>query len=306
MTEGSGTTNNVDFTIRWAVNISKWEPEEPEWDFLLENITEAEKEEVTKYRFKDDQKRSLAGRLLVRRCCEVALGVPASEVLIKRTKGKKPFCANQVSRPGAPNFNFNVSHEGDFVVIASEPVLICGVDCAAPQQLRRGKVHTMESIHQTFGKMFTQYEWETIFAAGETDTEKEDCFRCHWSLKEAFTKARGDGIAFELGRCEFVLDGPWPAEKAAVRVDGELQLGWVFSLHRLSGDHWVSVARCPPSEVIDANGEFKATFEKPVLTPDEIKTSLTAASPAVSLLCISDLLSPDKLSRYEEVGGDIF
>jgi hypothetical protein len=36
----------------------------------------------------------------------------------------------------APNFNFNVSHEGEFVVLASEPVAIVGVDVAAPGQLR--------------------------------------------------------------------------------------------------------------------------------------------------------------------------
>jgi 4'-phosphopantetheinyl transferase len=57
-----------------------------------------------------------------------------------RTKGSKPFLANLPNPrpPGIPNFNFNVSHEGSFVALAAEPVCICGVDVAAPYQLRPG------------------------------------------------------------------------------------------------------------------------------------------------------------------------
>ena len=36
------------------------------------------------------------------------------------------------ARASAPNFNFNVSHEGDYVVLAAEPVLLVGVDVSAP------------------------------------------------------------------------------------------------------------------------------------------------------------------------------
>jgi hypothetical protein len=53
----------------------------------------------------------------------------------------------QINLPEAPNFNYNVSHEGHFVVLASEPHTVCGVDCAAPSQLRRGKPQTMEDIY---------------------------------------------------------------------------------------------------------------------------------------------------------------
>jgi phosphopantetheinyl transferase len=54
---------------------------------------------------------------------------------------------------------------------------------------------------QTFKRNFTDLEWKAIWEAGESEEEQQDCFRCHWSLKEAFTKARGDGIAFDLSRC---------------------------------------------------------------------------------------------------------
>ena len=44
-----------------------------------------------------------------------------------RTKGGKPFEASGLPRPPSrANFNFNVSHEGDWVVLASEPLCVCG------------------------------------------------------------------------------------------------------------------------------------------------------------------------------------
>ena len=50
--------------------------------------------------------------------------------------------------------------QGDYVVLASEPVCICGVDCAAPQQLRgRGKARmSVAELKAIFGKQFTPYE----------------------------------------------------------------------------------------------------------------------------------------------------
>ena len=44
--------------------------------------------------------------------------------------------ANPPDDPEMPNWNFNVSHEGDYVVLAAEPLLVCGVDVAAPDQVR--------------------------------------------------------------------------------------------------------------------------------------------------------------------------
>ncbi len=68
--------------------------------------------QVEAFRFKEDQKRALVSRLLQRQCVAVALGIQWEKVLIKRTKGRKPFLINKgVDKIHAPNFNFNVSHE---------------------------------------------------------------------------------------------------------------------------------------------------------------------------------------------------
>lgn len=60
---------------------------------------------------------------------------------------------------------FNV--QGDYVVLASEPISIVGVDVAAPQQLRmRGSQQKMSiaELRSVFSKQFTAFEvhiWAT-------------------------------------------------------------------------------------------------------------------------------------------------
>lgn len=51
---------------------------------------------------------------------------------------------------------------------------------------------------------------------------QQNCFRKLWSLKEAFVKARGDGLKLELGRAEFALLD----NGARVRLDGLEQPHW--------------------------------------------------------------------------------
>jgi len=287
--------------LRWAVNTTNWDPKDKEWDFLLGLLPESERTPVMRFKFMDDKKRAIVSRLLQRRCVEENIGILWEDIDIKRTKGRKPFLATKTNCTYAPNFNFNVSHEGDYVVLASEPMLVCGVDVAAPGQLRRGKMQTIAEIKQTFQSSFTQMEWHTIFEAGAEESDKLECFRCHWSLKEAFVKARGDGIAFELNRCEFEFDTPWPAQTARVSVDGVQLEHWLFSIQRLGGDHWVSVARGPPSDVIDANGEFKATFKKANMSASEITEQLNSPWPTFEMVGIGNLLSPSHVAEYDAI-----
>eukprot|EP00959_Pyramimonas_sp_CCMP1952_P333806 6990572-Pyramimonas_sp.AAC.2 len=44
----------------------------------------------------DDKKRAIVSRLLQRRCVEENMGISWEDINIKRTKGRKPFLANEV------------------------------------------------------------------------------------------------------------------------------------------------------------------------------------------------------------------
>lgn len=78
---------------------------------LLALLSPLEQQQVTHYVHLDDQKRSLISRLMQRACASQVLGVPWHTIDIARTAGNRPYIANAVHRPNAPNFNYNVSHE---------------------------------------------------------------------------------------------------------------------------------------------------------------------------------------------------
>ena len=59
--------------------------------------------------------------------------------------------------------------QGDFVVLASEPVCICGVDVAAPQQLRARNSKqkmSMAELRNIFSRQFTEYEVKQALSVG--------------------------------------------------------------------------------------------------------------------------------------------
>lgn len=91
--------------------MSSWQPDQEEFNYLLELLPVAAQSEVSKYKFPADRQRALISRLLQRKCLLDACSEPFSSINIQRTKGGKPFCASPCNRSLAPNLNFNVSHE---------------------------------------------------------------------------------------------------------------------------------------------------------------------------------------------------
>jgi len=270
---------------------------------LLGLLPPAEVDKVMRYVRLDDRKRALVSRLLQRAACAAALGLPFSAASIQRTKGSKPFLHNRPEgRAELANWNFNVSHEGRYVALAAEPLLVCGVDVAAPEQVR-GARRSLEALFKSMESQLTRREWRTIEAA-PTERAKEDLFRKYWSLKEAYTKARGDGIAFPLGKCDFHLDDA--TSTATVIVDGQPLDQWKFFLQPLPESHWVSVARGPPADIIDAFGAFKATFKRPSLPPAEMAAQLNQKEPSFIMKTIEELLPVGARDEYAALAEEGF
>lgn len=65
-----------------------------------------------------------------------------------------------------PNFNFNVSHHGDYVAIASEPLCLVGIDIVS-FDMPQGE--TVAEFIQFFSSYFSTLEWENIVNAGTSN-----------------------------------------------------------------------------------------------------------------------------------------
>jgi len=235
-----------EFVYRWVCDVEKWEPIDghlgKEFQFLLKMIEcEKEREQVLKYYHFADKKRALVSRLLTRKACAKASNLQFKDVLIGRTKGRKPFFANvrdaisSIDENGdtvndndggngssdrerhknnnesggiakAPNFNFNVSHEGKYVALVSEPFAICGVDVAAPDQLRLGNrsISKIEEIFETFESTLHPSEKEQILKQNGLASQLSR-FRQIWSLKEAWSKCMGTGLGAKFATAAFTI-----------------------------------------------------------------------------------------------------
>merc|ERR1719158_1970245 len=212
-----------------------------------------------------------------KRMCQKVLGSDDFEnIEIAKTTGKKPFLLRP--RPDEyPNFNYNVSHEGLYVVCASEKTCICGVDVAAPQLARQDRTTNLKD----FRDQLTDYEWHTIHE--RPSDQQYEMFQRFWSCKEAFVKARGDGLAFPLKRVECNLE--WVDQREEnpievfVTVDGKRRNEWRLYQCCLPGKHWVTIARGPIAEVQDGDGVWGSTFARRAFTPEEWEEALTEPMP---------------------------
>ena len=111
--------------VRWFVDANAWQPSRAELGFLLSLLPAAESAAVLVLRNPVDRKRALLSRMLQPHCIATSLQLPHECVVIARTKGGKPFESSGLQRDAArSNFNFNVSHEGHLVVLASDLVRV--------------------------------------------------------------------------------------------------------------------------------------------------------------------------------------
>jgi 4'-phosphopantetheinyl transferase len=128
---------------RWAFNASEWKPTTEEFEKLVNELVpeEEERKRIGRYRFEKDRIASLIGRLLIRKLLQhVRRGLVASasassfylDTKFNRTPEGKPYLLRTEELEGFSTlplrWNFNISHHGDWVVIASDPERIIGVD----------------------------------------------------------------------------------------------------------------------------------------------------------------------------------
>ena len=59
---------------------------------------------------------------------------------------------------------------------------------------------------------------------------------------------------------------------------GIIECRWRFHLQELSDGHWVSVARGPPENIVDAWQEFTGTLQEPIIPTSRFQVSWSGAS----------------------------
>ncbi|XP_058205684.1 uncharacterized protein LOC131319460 isoform X1 [Rhododendron vialii] len=237
---------------RWVVDISQWNPSSQEFSHAMSFLPQHEHPSITGYVKLEDQKRAIVSRLLQYSLVHEVLGIPFNEIIIKRTLEGKPYLEHNKVDHEFPNFNFNASHHGDYVAIASEPLCIVGLDIVSHSI--PGK-ETIPEFIQIFCSYFSRLEWDSIMNAGSCDDMLNEFYR-YWCVKEAFVKAIGTGVGYGLDSVEF-HHTRWT--NIFVKLDGKELKEWRFWLYELGKRHMVSIAKGHPN---NATETYKRTLKR--------------------------------------------
>lgn len=142
-----------------------------------------------RYIFEKDRIRHLLTRVFIRQLLGAYLGEDPADL---------QFASNHYGRPtlvrpdGAGAFDFNLSHAGDLIACGVVPRGRIGIDIEPVE--RDVKI----SLASTF---FAKKEIEELFSLPEDQRQKH--FLRLWTLKEAYIKARGMGMAMALDSFAF-------------------------------------------------------------------------------------------------------
>eukprot|EP00096_Caligus_rogercresseyi_P009203 TRINITY_DN3084_c0_g1_i2.p1 TRINITY_DN3084_c0_g1~~TRINITY_DN3084_c0_g1_i2.p1 ORF type:complete len:319 (+),score=47.69 TRINITY_DN3084_c0_g1_i2:936-1892(+) len=218
-------------SIRWAFDLhSLWpSPCRSTWTrgmAALAGEEEFERSRIRKFHYQSDAKAALVGRLLLRKFAVEVASLSGEGVFCRSSRGRPLLRGSKTS---SMSWDFNVSHQGKFVVLAAEsrkkgPTKECldelqgissdpsslfenrnvlvGVDV---MRFRSGQSLPHEDQDQFFHLMrrqFSESEWAAIKSSDDPLSRSETFYR-HWCLKESFVKALGVGITVNLQNLSF-------------------------------------------------------------------------------------------------------
>jgi 4'-phosphopantetheinyl transferase len=114
--------------------------------------------------------------------------------------------------------SFNVSHSGDWILVALAVRRAVGVDI---EQMRSGM-----AVLEIAQRVFSEAE-RTALAALPAAAREESFFSC-WTRKEAYIKARGDGLLLPLDSFDVSFRPTEAARLLATRPDPDEARRWTL------------------------------------------------------------------------------
>lgn len=227
------------YNLRWAIKAAEWEPTYEEILAASSFIQKDEKERIGKFVFQDDAKSSLLGRLMLRKFVHLATSMPYEEIRFGRDNYQKPYLMGVEDT----SLSFNVSHQGDFVVLAGNSIKCVGID------VMKVEPPINKDIPQFFRLMtrqFSDHEWETI-KSFTTEQEQIMCFYRIWCLKESYVKNTGIGLNIALNQLSFHiqtrnLEVGKLIKDTILRKNDVVLTGWVFEETLLEDYYAVAVS----------------------------------------------------------------
>lgn len=150
--------------------------------FLEPCLDGRDRERAARFRFAEDRARFVLGRGLLRKCLGHYLQQTPETIELAYTDRDRPFF------PHDEKVQFSISHTHDLVAIALTTGARIGID------LEYAQPHL--DFVELAKRIFSEADLQIFLAL--PDGEKPAAFLRAWTRKEAYLKARGEGIAEKL------------------------------------------------------------------------------------------------------------
>lgn len=200
---------------------------------VLATLSADERARATRFRFPVDRRRFITGRGMLRACLGRYLSVDPGSLRFGYTSFGKPV----IREPAAGrSLAFNVSHAGGIALLAFGLSRRIGVDIE-----RIDSTLAYEAIARRF---FAEGEVAAIRSL-PPDLRIRAFFAC-WTRKEAYVKARGEGITVPLDQFEVSVlpDDPGPA--LTVHGDPSESSLWLLRSLHVNEQHAAALATDSP------------------------------------------------------------
>ncbi|CAI2354900.1 unnamed protein product [Caenorhabditis sp. 36 PRJEB53466] len=183
--------------LRWTVSLEETLTSPSFENTFRRAILCASEQDVAhqrRFRFKQDALATLVGRLMARKAAVTQTSRPWSSLEFEQNKNGKPFLIPNENKDDdddsdEASFNYNVSHHGDLVVLASGDTRI-GVDVMRISEDRHS------SVDEQMNMMKRHFSEEEVMQVTRNRDEKSrwTAFFRIWCLKESILKATGVGL----------------------------------------------------------------------------------------------------------------
>ena len=192
----------------------------------LQFLSDAEKIQLSRFSLARVREESLAARLLSRHALSFYGDVAPSRWQFEKGTRGKPY----VVAPWKDFRAFNLAHSANLVVFAIAREGLLGVDVESMDRSTTGI---------PLARRFFAVQEVNQMLAMPSEMQRES-FLQFWTLKEAYIKAIGDGLAMPLDQFFFDLTAAGPA-RLHVRNVAQAGSSWLFAQLRLPSRHHISL-----------------------------------------------------------------
>ncbi|WP_307893315.1 4'-phosphopantetheinyl transferase family protein [Bacillus swezeyi] len=154
-------------------------PGSDQFQRMMDMVSEEKRKKVNRYKFPEDANRTLIGEVLIRHIIKETFDLPNEQITFTEGRYGKPSVA------GLPDFHFNISHSGKWIVCGAGSTPI-GVD-----------VEKIKPINFAIAeRFFSPSEHRDLMEKKEA--ERLSYFYHLWTMKESFIKQAGKGLSLPL------------------------------------------------------------------------------------------------------------